>query len=68
MRADLDVRRQLLQRRQRQRQTGDDARLARDEDGLRLGGFRDCRERGDVAGAAEILVERAMHGLIDGKR
>ncbi len=68
MRAHVDVGRELLQRRQRQRQAGDHAGLAGDQDGLRLGRLRDRRKRGDVAGAAEILVERAMHGLVDRKR
>jgi hypothetical protein len=68
MRADLDVGRQFLQRRQRQRQSGDHAGLPRHEDGLRFGCFRDRRKRGDVASAAEILVEGAVHGLVDRKR
>ena len=32
------------------------------------GRLRDGGDRGDVAGAAEILIERALHGLVDGER
>ena len=64
----LDIRRQFLKRRDRQRQAGDHARLPRDHDGVGLGRFRDGGNRGDVAGAAEIFIQRALHGLVDGER
>ena len=68
MRLDVDIRRQLLKRRNRQRQSGDHAGLPRDQDGVGLGCFRNGGDRGDVAGAAEILIERALHRLVDGER
>ena len=49
----------LRKRRSRERQAGDHAGLARHHDGAGRRVLRDRRDRGDVAGAAEILVERA---------
>ena len=57
--SDLDARRELAERRLDQRQAGDDARFARGKHGAALCVFRHRRDRGDVAGAAEILFERA---------
>ncbi len=58
----------VWKRRDRERQARDHARLPRDQDRMRLGRLRDGRHRGDVAGAAEVFVERALHGRIDRKR
>ena len=68
MRLDLDVGREFLECRDRERQARDHAGLARDHDRAGRRVFRDRRNRGDVAGAAEILVERAVDGLVDRKR
>jgi hypothetical protein len=65
---DVDIRRQSLKRRDRQRQSGDHACLPRDHDGMGLGRFRDGGDRGDVAGAAEVFVQRALHGLVNDER
>ena len=68
MGADADIRRQFLKRRDRQWQSGDHARLPRHQDGVGRSCLRDGGDRGDVAGAAEILVQRALHGLVDDER
>jgi hypothetical protein len=68
MRLDVEIRRKLLKRRDCQWQAGDHARLPSDQDGVGLGGFGYGGNRGDVAGAAEIFVQRALHGIGDGKR
>ena len=68
MRLDADIRRQFLKRRNRQRQSGDHSCLPRDQDGVGVGCFGDGGDRGDIAGAAEIFVERALHGFVDGER
>ena len=59
---------ELAQRRLDQRQSGDRAGLARHDDGARARAFRHRRGRGDVAGAAEILGERAHHRGVDFER
>jgi hypothetical protein len=42
--------------------------MPRDQDGMGVGRLGDGRDRGDVAGAAEIFLQRAMHGLVDDER
>jgi hypothetical protein len=68
MRLDIDIRRQRLKRRDRQRQAGDHARLPCDQDGMGLRCFGYRGNRGDVTGAAEVFVERAPHGVRDDER
>ena len=68
MRMDVDIRRKLLERRNRERQAGDHARLPRDQDGVGLGCLRYGGDRGDIAGAAEVFVQRALHGICDDQR
>ena len=46
----------------------DRAGLARDHDGARARAFRNGRDRGDVAGAAEVLGERARDCGVDLER
>ena len=67
-RLDLDVGREPAERRRDQRQARDRAGLARDHDGAgrRAGG--NGRDRGHVAGAAEILGERALDRGVDLER
>ena len=64
MRLDLDLRRQPAERRFDQRQARDHAGLARDDDGAAARILRHRRDRGDVAGAAEVFLERARHRLL----
>ena len=58
----------FLKYRDRERQARDHAGLPRDHHGMGVGRFRDGGHRGDIAGAAEIFVEGALHGLVDGER
>ena len=62
-----DVRRQPLKYRDCERQSCDYAGLPCHHHGMGVGRLRDGGHRGDVAGAAEILIEGAMHGLVDGE-
>ena len=68
MRFDPDFRREPAKRRRDQRQAGDHAGLARDDDGAAAGVLRYGRDRGDVAGAAEVFLERARHRRFDFER
>ncbi len=68
MGGDFDVRREPAERRRDQRQAGDDAGLARVEQGAARRVLRHGRDRGDIAGAAEVLRERARHRRFDLKR
>ena len=68
VRRDLDLRRQPAERRLDQRQAGDHAGLARDHDGAAARILRHRRGRGDIAGAAQILFERARHRRFDFER
>ena len=67
-RHDLDVGRKLAEAGGGERQAGDGAGLPRDHHGAARRAGRDRRDRGDVAGAAEILGERARHRVLDLER
>jgi hypothetical protein len=43
-------------------------RISGDQDRMGMGRFRNGRDRGDVAGAAEVFIECAMHGFVDDER
>ena len=65
---DLDLACKLGKSRGHERQPRDHARLARDHDCARRRVLRDGGDRGDVAGAAKILGERARDRGIDLER
>ncbi len=65
---DFDVGRQPAECRDDQRQAGDHAGFARVEHGAAVGILRHRCGRGDVAGAAEIFLERAVHRRFDLER
>jgi hypothetical protein len=68
MRFDRDLRIELGECRLDQRQPGHRSGLARHGHGARARSFRHRRNRGDIAGAAEILGQRARHRGIDFER
>jgi hypothetical protein len=65
---DPDPGRELLKRRGDQRQAGDHAGGARDHDRVRRRVLRNGRDRGDVAGTAEILGQCARDHRVDLQR
>jgi len=68
MRRNCDRGIELAERRRRERQAGDDAWLARRQDRARACSLRHGGDRGDVAGAAEVFVERAFDGGFNDER
>ncbi len=68
MRDDLCVRREPAHDGFDQRQAGDAAGGTRHHDGTRLRILRHGRDRGDVAGAAEVFGERTRHRVVDLER
>ena len=65
---DVDVGREPPERGRDQRQAGDRAGLARDHDGARRRAGGNGRDRGHVAGAAEVFGERALDRGVDLER
>ena len=68
MRRDLDIGRQSAECRGDQRQPGDHAFLARGNDGAAAGVLRHRCDRGDIAGAAKVFLQRARHRRFDFQR
>ena len=65
---DGDLRRQAAEGLDRKRQASDHACLSRHQRRTGLCSLRDRRDRGDVAGAAEIFLERDTDGALDRQR
>ena len=67
-RNDLDIRSKPAEAGGRKRQPGDGAGLPRHHHGPARRAGRNGRNRGDVAGAAEVLGERSRHRVLDLQR
>ena len=68
MRDDLGLGREPLERGGNERQPRNHAGLPRDDDGTRGRALRDGRDRGHIAGAAEVFGKRARHGIVNFER